>query len=127
MSKYFHSNDNNCEHSNTLHPSKMTDGIAILEPLAKDKNISATELKFSKSIEDLLTNLEFDVHAGKIWFGGQRMVLSHAHALWQLREDISMTLGSDIMQRLFFRYGYYAGVQDAEISKKLRPEGSWKL
>lgn len=37
-----------------------------------------------------------------------------------------MTLGSDIMERLFFRYGYYAGVQDAEISKKLRPEGSWK-
>ena len=126
MPKYFDSNDSDHEHTNTLYPSKMTDGIAVLEPLVKDENISATEAKFSKSIEDLLTNLEFDVNAGKIWFGGQRMVLSHAHALWKLREDITMTLGSDIMERLFFRYGYYAGVQDAEISKKLRPEGSWK-
>lgn len=126
MPKYFNSNDSDRERSNTLHPSKMTDGIVVLEPLEKDENISATELKFSKSIEDLLTNLEFDVHAGKIWFGGQRMVLSHAHALWKLREDIKITLGHDIMERLFFRYGYYAGVQDAEISKKLRPEGSWK-
>ena len=126
MPNYSNSNDNDHEHTNTLHPSKMIDGIAVLEPLVKDKEINTAELNFSKNIEDLLTNLEFDVHAGKIWFGGQRMVLSHAHALWKLREDITMTLGNDIMERLFFRYGYYAGVQDAEISKKLRPEGSWK-
>ena len=118
MPNYSNSNDNDHEHTNTLHPSKIIDGIAVLEPLVEDKEINTAELNFSKNIEDLLTNLEFDVHAGKIWFGGQRMVLSHAHALWKLREDITRTLGNDIMERLFFRYGYYAGVQDAEISKK---------
>lgn len=109
-----------------LHPAPKSNGRSSLEPMDKVINTNVNEDKFAKSIEDLLGHLEFDVHCGKIWFGGQRMVLSHAHALWRLREDLSSNLGNDITQRLFFRYGYFAGLEDAEISKKLRPDGSWK-
>ena len=125
MPKYFYITSDFSKASTTLHPARVSNGISLLEPIKNSAN-NTKELEFSKSIEDLLTHLEFDVHSGKIWFGGQRMVLSHAHALWRLREDLSTTLGSDITQRLFFRYGYFAGLEDAEISKKLRPEGSWK-
>lgn len=97
-----------------------------LNNFGRSSNSSAEEKSFTKSIEDLLGELKFDIHEGKIWFGGQRMLLNHAYALWRLREDLTSSLGSDITQRLFFRYGYFAGVEDAEISKKLRPDGSWK-
>lgn len=126
MPKHTPYNDNASETNTVSHPSKLLGGKAVLEPIKLNKDDDIKKSEFSKSIEDLLTHLEFDVHSGRIWFGGQRMVLSHAHALWRLREDIESTLGDDIMQRLFFRYGHFAGEQDAEISKKLRPEGSWK-
>ncbi|WP_082785667.1 sigma-54-dependent Fis family transcriptional regulator [Psychrobacter sp. P2G3] len=130
MSKHSHSNNyQTSENPNILTPSPISHrshSHSLLEPLEKNEQQSVKEQDFSKSIEDLLTHLEFDVHAGKIWFGGQRMLLNHAHALWRLREELNLTLGSDITQRLFFRYGYFAGVEDAEISKKLRPDGSWK-
>ena len=123
MSKY---SQRDSKFYNPLYPTPMSSGEFSFERLKKTEDSSTVDPEFSKSIEDLLTHLEFDIHAGKIWFGGQRMVLSHAHALWRLREDLNMNLGSDITQRLFFRYGYFAGLEDAEISKKLRPEGSWK-
>lgn len=81
---------------------------------------------FTRDIQDLLNHIQFDVRQGKIWFGGQRMLLNHAHALWRLREDLVASLGETLTQGVFFRYGYYAGVEDAEISKKLRPNHSWK-
>lgn len=126
MSKQTSYKDDTPEVNAVPHPSKFLDGKAIPEPIKLNKKNNKEKTEFSKRIEDLLTHLEFDLHSGKIWFGGQRMILSHAHALWRLREDVESTLGSDIMQRLFFRYGHFAGEQDAEISKKLRPEGSWK-
>lgn len=88
--------------------------------------IDIEDSQFSKSIEDLLDHIHFDVNAGKIWFGGQRMMLNHASALWRLRQDLSKGLGEETTQRLFSHYGYYAGIEDAEIAKKLRPNGSWK-
>ncbi|WP_367110149.1 sigma 54-interacting transcriptional regulator [uncultured Psychrobacter sp.] len=125
MPKYFYVNNEYFKLSNFLNPTIAASGKLLSESVKKDTAASA-EIEFSKSIEDLLSHLEFDVHSGKIWFGGQRMVLSHAHALWKLREELSLNLGGEITQRLFFRYGYFAGLEDAEISKKLRPGGSWK-
>lgn len=126
MPKYSYIEKDLFETEKALHPTQITNGKSSLELAKEERHTDAKEEKFFESIEDLLGHLEFDVHSGKIWFGGQRMVLSHAHALWRLREDLNSNLGSDITQRLFFRYGYFAGLEDAEISKKLRPEGSWK-
>ena len=70
--------------------------------------------------QDLIDKIRFDVENGKIWFCEQRMLLSHAYALWQLRKDLVESLGKERAKRFFMRYGYYAGVQDAEIAKKVR-------
>ena len=102
MSKQTSYKDDTPEVNAVPHPSKFLDGKAIPEPIKLNKKNNKEKTEFSKRIEDLLTHLEFDLHSGKIWFGGQRMILSHAHALWRLREDVESTLGSDIMQRLFF-------------------------
>lgn len=126
MPKYSDVKNNFSKTDNSLHLTPTTNGKSVIEPSIKSPKTSPVKDSFSKSIEDLLTHLEFDVHSGKIWFGGQRMLLNHAHALWKLREELSLTLGGDITQRLFFRYGYFAGLEDAEISKKLRPDVSWK-
>lgn len=72
------------------------------------------------SNQDLIDNIRFDVDNGKIWFCEQRMLLSHAYALWRLRADLVESLGKERAKRFFMRYGYYAGVQDAEIAKKVR-------
>jgi len=37
--------------------------------------------------QDLINQIRFDVENGKIWFCEQRMLLSHAYALWRLRGD----------------------------------------
>lgn len=74
--------------------------------------------------QDLISNIKFDLENGKIWFAEQRMLLSHAYALWRLREDLTESLGAERAKRFFMRYGYYAGVQDAEIAKKIRPDSN---
>lgn len=74
--------------------------------------------------QDLIDAIKFDVDNGKIWFYEQRMLLSHAYALWLFREDLVESLGLESAKRFFMRYGYYAGVQDAEIAKKIRPGSS---
>lgn len=107
-------------------PQPRYNSVSLPNSLNQENNESIKQQEFAKSIEDLLSEIHFDIHAGKIWFGGQRMLLNHAHALWRLREDLESSLGGDITKRLFFRYGYFSGVEDAEISKKLRPERSWK-
>lgn len=77
------------------------------------------------SIQDLLNHIDFDVQNGEIWFGDKRMLLNHADALSKLKEDIIKWVGKDIAENLFFRYGYYAGLHDAQIAKTIRPNMSW--
>lgn len=121
-----HSYNEHTPNDSSLSSSNLGQNHTLPKHLDKKSNNSLEEQKFEESIEDLLSHLHFDVHAGKILFGGQRMLLNHAYALWRLREDLNGSVGSEITERLFFRYGYYAGVGDAEISKKLRPDRSWK-
>lgn len=73
---------------------------------------------------DLISAIKFDVDNGKIWFYEQRMLLSHAYALWRFREDLIASLGKESAKRFFIRYGYHAGIQDAEIAKKIRPDST---
>ncbi len=76
--------------------------------------------------QDLLDEIRFDVENGKIWFHGERMLLSHAYALWQFREDLIESLGMARAKRFLLRYGYYAGMQDAQIAKKIRRTKAYK-
>ena len=55
------------------------------------------------SNQDLIDNIRFDVDNGKIWFCEQRMLLSHAYALWRLRADLVESLGKERAPRLFLR------------------------
>lgn len=77
-------------------------------------------------IQDLLSHIDFDVKNGQIWFGEQRMLLNHANALSEMREDLLATLGFEATEGVFFRYGYQAGLNDADIAKKIRPNMTWK-
>lgn len=92
----------------------------------ESKSSEAGAFFTSECVDDLLSEIHFDMESGKIWLGGQRMLLNHANSLWRMREDIRKYFGSEVAKYLFFRYGYYAGIEDAEIAKKLRPDLSWK-
>lgn len=85
-----------------------------------------SDVDFATSIQDLLNHIDFDVENGQIWFGDKRMLLNHADALSRLREDLVNMLGEEKTQGLFFHYGYYAGLNDAEIARKIRPNQSWE-
>lgn len=80
----------------------------------------------TNQIQDLLNHIDFDVKNGQIWFGEQRMLLNHANALATMREDLIATLGFEATEGFFFRYGYSAGLNDADIAKKIRPNMTWK-
>lgn len=96
--------------------------------LASDDSVSAKLPAFEANpldIQDLLNHINFDYKNGQIWFGEQRMLLNHANALSRMREDLATVCGVDATQGVFFRYGYYAGLNDAEIAKKIRPNATW--
>lgn len=93
----------------------------MLNPLDKP-----SDTRSAQDIQDLLNHIDFDVKNGEIWFGDKRMLLNHAESLSKLKEDIIKILGKEATEHLFFRYGYYSGLHDAQIAKNIRPQASWK-
>ncbi len=61
MSKY---SQRDSKFYNPLYPTPMSSGEFSFERLKKTEDSSTVDPEFSKSIEDLLTHLEFDIHAG---------------------------------------------------------------
>jgi DNA-binding NtrC family response regulator len=73
---------------------------------------------------DLLERLQFAPEQGRIALGGQRMLLLHASALQTLRDELIDDLGLDRARRLLTRVGYQAGVQDADLARRVRGAAS---
>lgn len=72
--------------------------------------------------KDLVEQITFDLKTGKVWFNEQRMLLTHSSFFWKLRQELISTLGKKRTKALLMRLGYDAGLKDAEIAKKIRPD-----
>lgn len=88
---------------------------------AKDAKFYTQILEKNKDIQDLLDNIQFDTQHGKIWFDENRMLLMHTHMMGYLRKDLCNMLGWERTKRFFIRCGYQAGIRDAEVTSRLRP------
>src|SRR5438046_5782062 len=77
-------------------------------------------------LADLMARLHFSTSDGRIWLDDQRMLLIHAKALGTLRRDMVEILGADVARGLLTRMGYHAGVQDAQMARKVRSKTSLK-
>ncbi|ELN4659205.1 XylR N-terminal domain-containing protein, partial [Escherichia coli] len=87
----------------------------------KDAKFYTRILEKNNDIQDLLDKIQFDVQHGKIWFEENRMLLMHTSIMGYLRKDLYDMLGWERTKRFFIRCGYQAGVRDAKVTSKLRP------
>ena len=90
-------------------------------PQAKDAKFYTQILEQHKDIRDLLDKIQFDSQHGKIWFEESRMMLMHTSIMGFLRKDLYDMLGLERTKHFFIRCGYQAGVRDAEVTSRLRP------
>ncbi len=70
---------------------------------------------------DLLSEIRFDTENGKIWINEQRMLLIHCAVMGSLRRELIASLGIERAKGFLMRFGYHAGMKDAEIAQKVRP------
>ncbi|WP_287911874.1 phenol degradation transcriptional regulator MobR [Acinetobacter sp.] len=90
-------------------------------PQAKNVKVYKQILEQNKDIQDLLDKIVFDTRHGQIWFDENRMLLMHTSIMVFLRKDLFQMLGLERTKRFFIRCGYQAGMRDAEVTSKLRP------
>lgn len=76
------------------------------------------------SSDDLKERIRFSPDTGHIWLGEHRMLLLHSEALGSMRRELIETLGVDRAKGIIMRTGYKAGVEDAKLARKLRPNAS---
>lgn len=74
--------------------------------------------------DDLKDRIRFSFESGHIWLGEQRMLLMHSAASGSMRKELVETLGVEHAKGIMMRTGFQAGVADARLAKKLRPEAS---
>ena len=75
-------------------------------------------------LKHLVEKLHFNPEEGKIWLAEQRTVLMGLGALSSFRKEIITTLGMERGKGFFMRLGYYSGMRDAELAKKLNPDAT---
>ncbi|MEO1888572.1 MAG: sigma-54-dependent Fis family transcriptional regulator [Cycloclasticus sp.] len=78
------------------------------------------------SSDDLKERIRFSPETGHIWLDEQRMLLMHSEAMGSLRAELIHTLGIDRAKGVMMRTGFKAGVEDAKMAKKMRPDASEK-
>lgn len=78
-------------------------------------------LEHNQDIQDLLDKIQFDTAHGQIWFEENRMLLIHSGIMGYLRKDLYQMLGQERTKHFFIRSGYQAGMRDAEVTSRLRP------
>lgn len=84
---------------------------------------AAAELRYP-DIRDLASRLHFSWRDGRIWLDDRRMVLIHSGAMGSLRRELIDSLGMEQARGLLTRMGYASGARDAELARKVRPNGS---
>ncbi|KUO78347.1 MAG: hypothetical protein APF81_18105 [Desulfosporosinus sp. BRH_c37] len=77
-------------------------------------------------IQDII----MDPSEGEISFRGNRLLLFHADALSQLKDELIKTLGLDLARGVLVRLGYRCGYSDAQSAKSLfnlENDSDWML
>ncbi|EJN23321.1 sigma-54 interacting regulator,V4R domain-containing protein [Pseudomonas sp. GM78] len=75
-------------------------------------------------LKDLTDRIHFLGSEGKIWLDEQRMLLMQASSMASFRRELIETIGEERAKGFFLRLGYQSGLKDAELARKLRPNGS---
>ncbi|QEW06821.1 sigma-54-dependent Fis family transcriptional regulator [Nitrincola iocasae] len=83
-----------------------------------DAHLQFPDLKY------LLDKLQFKPEEGKIWLAEQRTVLMGLGALSSFRKEIITSMGMERGKGFFMRLGYYSGMRDAELARKLNPDAT---
>ncbi|MDT1873104.1 AAA family ATPase, partial [Acinetobacter baumannii] len=65
---------------------------------------------------------QFDTAHGQIWFDEYRMLLLLTSIMGYLRQDLAHMNGLERTKHFFIRLGYQAGLKDAEVTTKMRPD-----
>jgi len=73
---------------------------------------------------NLRSHLRFDIDAGQIWLDENRMLLTHAKALGQMRRELFESVDVHFARGLLVRLGFVSGQQDGELVSKLKGEGT---
>lgn len=71
---------------------------------------------------NLRSQLHFDMGAGRIWLGENRMVMLHTKAMAQLRREIFDRLDPHVARGMLVRLGFTAGQLDGELIAKHRAD-----
>lgn len=75
-------------------------------------------------LKDLSDQVRFLGCEGKIWLDEQRMLLIQVSMMASCRRELIEMLGVERAKGFFLRLGYQSGLKDAELARKLRPQGS---
>lgn len=78
----------------------------------------------SPQLKDLTDRIRFLGSEGKIWLDEQRMLLMQVSAMACCRRELIEMIGEERAKGFFLRLGYQSGLKDAELARKLRPNGS---
>jgi DNA-binding NtrC family response regulator/predicted hydrocarbon binding protein len=76
------------------------------------------------ALKDLTDQVRFHGTEGKIWLEEQRMLLVQVSMMASCRRELIEMLGEERAKGFFLRLGYQSGLKDAELARKLRPDGS---
>ncbi|MGE8302944.1 MULTISPECIES: sigma-54-dependent Fis family transcriptional regulator [Pseudomonas] len=76
------------------------------------------------ALKDLTERVRFLGTEGKIWLDEQRMLLVQAAMMAGMRRELIEMLGVERAKGFFLRLGYQSGLKDAELARKLRPNGN---
>ncbi|NBA93486.1 sigma-54-dependent Fis family transcriptional regulator [Pseudomonas sp. R5(2019)] len=75
-------------------------------------------------LKDLTDRVRFLGTEGKVWLDEQRMLLIQVSMMGACRRELIEMLGEERAKGFFLRLGYQSGLKDAELARKLRPQGS---
>ena len=75
-------------------------------------------------IADITARLHFSPAEGCIWLGDERMLLVHSQAIALLRRELIEALGVHGARGVLTRLGYYCGMRDADMARRVRPSHS---
>jgi DNA-binding NtrC family response regulator/predicted hydrocarbon binding protein len=78
----------------------------------------------SALLKDLTDRIHFLGSEGKIWLDEQRMMLMQVSSMASFRRELIEMIGEERAKGFFLRLGYQSGLKDAELARKLRPNGS---
>jgi two-component system, NtrC family, response regulator HydG len=87
--------------------------------------IATSDHHLFPDVQDLVRTLRFRPDEGRLWFDDQRSLIVRAAMFGNLRRELLSLVGAEKARSLLVRTGYAEGVRDADLARRLRPEGDF--